>query len=125
LCRVEIESLQVFGESRFRPPSFALVGVKMSGIGSENRTLKETLTQRFTGWQLGLLLHDRDTQAGPALNLAVIKRSSPGDDSEKCRLARAIASDQSDSLTGSDGELGPVQQWTVAEGDVCVEKRDE
>ena len=84
------------------------------------------LSRRCRGrGQLRLLLHERNSQAGALLQLAVIEVRKPCNDTQQGGFARAVAADQAQPLAAFHGELRAIQKRAVAEGEVSIEKCDE
>ncbi|MNQ70181.1 hypothetical protein D3C85_848120 [compost metagenome] len=75
--------------------------------------------------QLGFLFDGGDAQSRAAGDGAVVGQCPAVEQPEQRGLARAVAADEADALAGLDGEVGMIQQWVVAIGQLDVGQGDE
>ena len=122
--------MQELAEARLEPPVLALIGGRGRDGGWRHGAdrsgqpcpQQQTLVQGIRCGQLRLLLDECKAQAITPLKLALIQHRVTGEYREQCRLARAVAPDQSEPLASQYRELRSVEERPLAEGDMRVAK---
>src|SRR6185437_7971789 len=125
---LELEAMQELRQASLEAPALALIvlqGNARKCRGGGRCALQQTFAQRVRCGKLRLLLDESDVKSLPYLSLAVIQHGEPGDDPQESRLARAVATDQSETLAGLQCEPRAIEEWTVAERQPGVEQREQ